>query len=63
MDSCPPPHSEIELVYRQVMIGSKYSEVMHLSNASQLPSLFGWFTGLFNNDSLSGYVDQIKCIR
>ena len=57
------PHSEIVLVYRQVMNGSNCSEIMHLSNASQVSSLFGWFIGLFNNDSLSGYVDHMKCIH
>jgi hypothetical protein len=57
------PHSETVLVYKQVMTGSNYFEIMHLSNASQVSSLFGWFIGLFNSDSLSGYVDQIKFIH
>lgn len=57
------PHPEIVLVvYTQVITGSNYSEIMHLSNASQVASLFGWFIGLLN-DSVSGYVDQIKCIH
>jgi hypothetical protein len=44
------PHSEIlHAVYRQVTAGSNCSEIMHMSNAPQISSLFGWLIGLFNN--------------
>jgi hypothetical protein len=49
------PHSEIvHVVYMQVMTGSNYSDIMRMSNAPQVSSLFDWFIGLFNNVSWSG---------